>query len=557
MITHFKFFVFTSFDGISQCQSIREALNYAKPIKEAINVESRLHMDLFADHRELSSSPSTPVPPPLDVAQWKVLLIDDDEQMHQVTKLVLANFTFQGKGLDLISAYSAAEAKSILAQHKDIALALVDVVMEHDHAGLDVVKYIREELRNTKIRLVLRTGQAGQAPEDFVIQEYEIDDYKEKTELTTQKLKTLLYSMLRAYRDLTTIEVQKEGLSKVIQASANVQNTTTLKDYASSVLSQLTSLIQLDASAFYCLVKPRPDGEESRALTLAATGDYVDSYSECLFEVLPEVVSARCQFALTQQSSQSYDDAYVFHMTDESGVDSLLYINISHKLSELDKQLLEIYMHNIGLTFENLNLLVDLRETSKELVYNLANAVEARSKETGAHVQRVSLFSEKLAQLYGLPPQEVQMIKHASPLHDVGKVAIPDSILHKPGKLDAEEWATMQKHVEYGVDILSKSKRKLISVAKEIAQNHHEKWDGNGYPAQLSQFDIPISGRITALADVFDALGSIRSYKKAWSDDDIKNEVMAQRGKHFEPKLVDLLVEHWNEFIEIRESHPD
>lgn len=515
-------------------------------------------MDLFADHREPSSSPNTPVTPSsLDVALWKVLLIDDDEQMHQVTKLVLANFTFQGKGLDLISAYSAAEAKSILTQQQDIALALVDVVMEHDHAGLDVVKYIREELKNTKIRLVLRTGQAGQAPEDFVIQEYEIDDYKEKTELTTQKLKTLLYSMLRAYRDLTTIEVQKEGLSKVIKASANVQNTTTLKDYASSVLSQLTSLIQLDASAFYCLVKPRPDGEESRALTLAATGDYVDSYSECLFEVLPEVVSARCQFALNQQSSQSYDDAYVFHMTDESGVDSLLYINISSKLSELNKQLLEIYMHNIGLTFENLNLLVDLSETSKELVYNLANAVEARSKETGAHVQRVSLFSEKLAQLYGLPPQEVQMIKHASPLHDVGKVAIPDSILHKPGKLDAEEWATMQKHVEYGVDILSKSKRKLISVAKEIAQNHHEKWDGNGYPAQLSQFDIPVSGRITALADVFDALGSIRSYKKAWSDDDIKNEVIAQRGKHFEPKLVDLLVEYWDEFIAIRESYPD
>ncbi|WP_394250806.1 DUF3369 domain-containing protein [Vibrio profundi] len=514
-------------------------------------------MDLFADHREPSQTPTPPAQTNKDIAPWKVLLVDDDEQMHQVTKLVLTNFHFQGKKLEIISAYSGIEAKEILSQQPDIALALVDVVMEHDHAGLDVIKFIREELKNTKIRLVLRTGQAGQAPEDFVIQEYEIDDYKEKTELTTQKLKTLLYSMLRAYRDLTTIEVQKEGLSKVIQASANVQNTTTLKDYASSVLSQLTSLIQLDASAFYCLVKPRPDGEASRALTLAATGTYVDSYSECLFEVLPENVADRCQFALNQQKSQSFDDAYVFHMTDEAGVDSLLYINISSKLSDLDKQLLEIYMHNIGLTFENLNLLVDLRETSKELVYNLANAVEARSKETGAHVQRVSLFSERLADLYGLPSNEAQMIKHASPLHDVGKVAIPDSILHKPGKLDAEEWAIMQKHVEYGVDILSQSKRKLISVAKDIAQYHHEKWDGSGYPANLSQFEIPISGRITALADVFDALGSKRSYKQPWSDEDIRNEIVAQKGKHFEPKLVDLLIEYWDDFIKIREDHPD
>ncbi|MGF1753124.1 DUF3369 domain-containing protein [Vibrio makurazakiensis] len=514
-------------------------------------------MDLFADHREPSPSPISPTEATKEKLSWKVLLIDDDEQMHQITKLALSNFHFQGKALDIISAYSGAEAKELLVQHNDIALALVDVVMEDEHAGLDVVKYIREELKNSKIRLVLRTGQAGQAPEDLVIQEYEIDDYKEKTELTTQKLKTLLYSMLRAYRDLTTIEVQKEGLSKVIKASANVQNTTTLKDYASSVLSQLTSLIQLDASAFYCLVRPRPDGEESRALTLAATGEYVNSYSECRFNVLPEEVAERCQYVLNQQRSQSYPDAYVFHMTDDAGVDSLLYIKIISELSELDKQLLEIYMHNIGLTFENLNLLVDLRETSKELVYNLANAVEARSKETGAHVQRVSLFSEKLALLYGLPNHEVQMIKHASPLHDVGKVAIPDSILHKPGKLDADEWAIMQKHVEYGVDILSQSKRKLISVAKEIAQYHHEKWDGTGYPAQLSQVEIPICGRITALADVFDALGSKRSYKQPWSDDDIRNELIAQKGKHFEPKLVDLLITYWDEFIQIREEHPD
>ncbi|MCG6322338.1 DUF3369 domain-containing protein, partial [Vibrio alginolyticus] len=150
--------------------------------------------------------------------------------------------------LELISALSGQEARQILQQQTDIAVAFVDVVMETEHAGLELVKFIREQLKNRLIRLVLRTGQAGQAPEDIVIKEYEIDDYKEKTELTTQKLKTVLYSMLRAYRDLCLIEEQKEGLSKVIQASAYVQNTTSLQHYASAVLEQLTSLLKLEKS---------------------------------------------------------------------------------------------------------------------------------------------------------------------------------------------------------------------------------------------------------------------------------------------------------------------
>lgn len=115
-------------------------------------------------------------------------------------------------------------------------------------------------------------------------------------------------------------------------------------------------------------------------------------------------------------------------------------------------------------------------------------------------------------------------------MHDVGKVAIPDSILHKPGKLDAQEWAIMQKHVEYGVEILNRSKRRLMQVAKEIAATHHEKWDGSGYPNRLQGDDIPISGRITAIADVFDALGAKRSYKDPWTDEQIREELMAQKG---------------------------
>lgn len=514
-------------------------------------------MDLFADQREQQSPQSRVQDPCLDLSTWKVLLIDDDEQMHQITRLALAGFSFEGRKLELISAYTGIEAKQICQQQTDIALALVDVVMESEHAGLDLVKYIRDVLNNKLMRVVLRTGQAGQAPEDKVIREYEIDDYKEKTELTTQKLKTLLYSMLRAYRDLCLIEQQKDGLKKVIESSANVQNTTTLQDYAASVLEQMTSLLKLEKSALYCVVKPRPDGETSRALTIAATGEYVDVCTECLFEKLPDQVAQRCQQVLELRRSQYFGDAFILYANDEQEAESLLYVNFYKTLSELDVQLLEIYMQNIGLTFENLSLLFDFKETSKELVYSLANAVEARSRETGAHVQRVSLFCEQLALLYGLSEREANVLKHASPLHDVGKVAVPDSILHKPGKLNAEEWQIMKQHVEYGVEILSRSKRRLIVMAKEIAAYHHEKWDGTGYPNGLKGDDIPISGRIAALADVFDALGAKRSYKEPWSDDEIRREVTEQKGRHFEPELVDLLLANWDTFIEIRNSLPD
>ena len=167
------------------------------------------------------------------------------------------------------------------------------------------------------------------------------------------------------------------------------------------------------------------------------------------------------------------------------------------------------------------------------------------------------MISGRLAELYGLSATTVTLIKDAAPLHDIGKVAIPDNILHKPGKLDAEEWEIMKKHVEFGVDILSSSKRRLIVVGAEIVKSHHEKWDGTGYPHSLKGADIPVSGRIVALADVFDALGSKRSYKEAWPDSEIMQELLTQKGRHFDPELVDIMIDNWEDFIEIRNSLPD
>ena len=140
------------------------------------------------------------------VAGWKVLIVDDEPEVHQVTRLVLGGFRFESSPLEFISAFSAAEARAQMLEHPDVAVILLDVVMETEHAGLDVVRAVRDELGNRQVRIVLRTGQPGQAPEHDIISAYDINDYKEKTELTAQRLSTTIFSALRAYRDLMTIE---------------------------------------------------------------------------------------------------------------------------------------------------------------------------------------------------------------------------------------------------------------------------------------------------------------------------------------------------------------
>ena len=508
---------------------------------------------LFADEAPTESAPSGRQPQ----KPWCILLVDDDTEVHAVTRLALKEFEFQGCGLELLSAYSGSEGRAVFDSRDDIAMAIVDVVMENDHAGLDLVRYVRNTLENQRTRLVMRTGQPGQAPEDRVIREYDIDDYKEKTDLTIQKLGTLLYSKLRAYRDLCVIESQRDGLTRVLQATAQVQNAESLTVFASAVLSQLTSLLHLDHSALYCIVLPNKENGGHEGKTIAATGEFVQYSNDMQYADLPPVVSQRFAEVIEKKAAQHYDDAYVVYTPAKDGGGNVLYLNHARVLNKTDRQLLEIYTQSVAITFENINLQDDLLETQKELVYTLADAVEARSKETGAHVKRVALSCEMLARLYGLPEAQVMLLKTASPLHDIGKVAIPDAILHKAGKLDAEEWAFMQKHAQFGLEILQRSKRPLMKMGAEIALSHHERWDGTGYPNGLAGEAIPLSGRITALADVFDALGSRRSYKEPWSESRVADAIREGRGTHFEPALVDLLLNNLATFSALRLQYPD
>jgi len=204
---------------------------------------------------------------------------------------------------------------------------------------------------------------------------------------------------------------------------------------------------------------------------------------------------------------------------------------------------------------EKLN--TEVIETQKEILFTLGAVAETRSKETGMHVKRVAEYSKLLATFYGLTNDEIDTVKMASPMHDIGKIGIPDAILNKPGKYTPEEFEVMKAHAKIGFDMLKESDKPLLKASAIIAYQHQEKYDGSGYPQQLKGEDIHIYGRITAIADVFDALGSARVYKKAWKDEDIFQYFKEQSGKHFDPKLIDIFFDNIDEFLKIRDKFKD
>lgn len=220
-----------------------------------------------------------------------------------------------------------------------------------------------------------------------------------------------------------------------------------------------------------------------------------------------------------------------------------------------------------GNVIEHLQVMYDISEivhlneeimrTQKEVVMTMGAIGETRSRETGLHVKRVAEYSYLLAKLYGMEEEEAQLLKQASPMHDIGKVAIPDTVLNKPGRLTPEEFEVMKTHAQLGYEMLCHSQRPILKASAVVAYSHHEKYDGSGYPLGLAKEEIPIFGRITAIADVFDALGHDRVYKKAWEDEKIFALFKEERGRHFDPVLIDLFFEHLEEFLAIRDRLRD
>ncbi|HEY0836181.1 MAG TPA: DUF3369 domain-containing protein [Azospirillum sp.] len=487
---------------------------------------------------------------------WTVLIVDDDPEVHAITRVVLGDTVFEERALRFLSAHTAAEARAILRGRDDIAVALLDVVMETDDAGLQLVRFIREELGNHQIRIILRTGQPGQAPERKVIVAYDINDYKAKSELTAQTLFTATVAALRSYQHISTIEQSRRGLEKIVDAAAALFERRSLTSFVEGVVVQMGSLLHKARGSFLCTVRRLPDGAAGEAEVLAGSGPFEGAAGQPVGAVVPAAVEADIRTALDTRESVFRRDHCVVVFRSHSHAASVLYIHGHGPLSGLDRQLVEIFCSKVAIGFDNVFLYEQLRNAQRATVHALGKLAEFKDEVTGEHVRRIERWATLIARELrrrGDHPGIVddlfcEQIGMASMLHDVGKVGIPDAILGKPGKLDPDELRLMREHAAIGGRILREAAGLVqgpsyLGLGAEIAEGHHEKWDGTGYPHGLKGEAIPLSGRIVAVADVYDALLHRRPYKEAWDHTVVMDLIRRETGTHFDPRVVEAFLQ--------------
>lgn len=485
---------------------------------------------------------------------WKILVVDDEPEVHAVTKLALSDFTFLDKRIEFVSAYSGEEAKRMFEQHPDIAMVLLDVVMETDDAGLRVAEYIRTQIGNKFTRIILRTGQPGQAPEKDVILNYDINDYKSKTELTAQKLFTVVVATLRSYRDIMVIEENRQGLEKIITASANLFTIRSLEQFIEGILQQLTSLLGGTTDAAYltsAVAAPKPisgtGSDTDTFYVFTGKGEYHEQEGRRLQEVVSGEQLATCREALNSRSLVYGNDYLAAYCSSKFKRGSLLYLSgLPRKLTSMDKSLIELFTNNVQIAFDNVLMSKEIEDTQKEIVDRLGQAIEEHCSP-GKHVQRIIGLCELLARKHGLSEQEIELMKLAVPLHDVGRLRIPEDVLNRPGALSEQELEMVRRHAIYGYELLKGSVHPMLQTAALMAKDRHEHWDGSGMPAGIKGKAINIFCRIASIAEVLDALCSQRSYKEAWSFEKAMEYMQQESGKHFDPYLIELLMAEWDE----------
>lgn len=514
--------------------------------------------DAFPDERVLFAEESAGTPeigeaPP----RWKIVVADDDPQVHAVTQLVLANYRFENRGAEILSAFSGAEAKELLARHPDTALILLDVVMEDDDAGLAVVRYVREVLHNALVRIVLRTGQPGQAPEHHVVATYDINDYKEKTELTVSKLHTTITAALRAFRDLRALEHSRRSMERLAESAASLAQLRNLPQLGDHALRQILAFLSPapgeNRPPSGVVVAPSAQGPT----VVAALGGLAPLKGLRLQELPVPLRHALEDSLLLGPGLRFLPEGFSACHRPKDTEDHLIYLEGFPPPDELDRNLLRILASSIAVALDNTCLAEEIHETQKELIFTLGEVVETRSQDTANHVRRVGEFAYLLGRLRGMDEETATLLRDAAPMHDVGKIGIPDAILHKPARLTAEEFTVMKTHTTIGHHILQGSHRRIMRAAAVIALEHHERWDGQGYPTGVRGDAIHLFARTTCLADVFDALTHSRVYKRPWSLDATLDYIAAEAGGHFDPSLVRSFLAHREDFFAVLRAYPD
>lgn len=310
-----------------------------------------------------------------DTRKWKIAVIDDDAAVHDGTRFALSDYSLNGQGLEILSAHSAAEGRKLMAEHNDIAAVLLDVIMETDVAGLELVEYIRNELKNETVRIILRTGQPGQAPERRVIVQYDINDYKAKTELTADKLFTSLTAALRSYQQLERMVQTRRGLEIIIDAASTLYDFKSMQRLAEGVLTQLASLLNVDCAGI--LVLRDNGGIDPELSVLAGSGCYSRFIGTTSSKALDPDLRQMVEDAFQRRKNEFADHRSVIYLRTGSGREVVVLLQAERDLSETDRSLVEIFSSRLSIAFDNVILYQQLQDANTQLEDRVAQRTRA------------------------------------------------------------------------------------------------------------------------------------------------------------------------------------
>ncbi|MCK1547205.1 DUF3369 domain-containing protein [Bradyrhizobium sp. 147] len=307
--------------------------------------------------------------------KWKIAVIDDDPAVHDGTRFALSDYSLNGQSLEILSAYSAAEGRKLMAEHGDIAAVLLDVIMETDVAGLELVEFIRNEIKNETVRIILRTGQPGQAPERRVIVQYDINDYKAKTELTADKLFTSLTAALRSYQQLERMVQTRRGLEIIIDAASTLYDFKSMQRLAEGVLTQLASLLNVDCAGI--LVLRDNGGIDPELSVLAGSGCYSRFIGSTTSKALDPDLREMVEAAFQRRKNEFADHRSVIYLRTGSGREVVVLLQAERELSETDRSLVEIFSSRLSIAFDNVILYQQLQDANTQLEDRVAQRTRA------------------------------------------------------------------------------------------------------------------------------------------------------------------------------------
>ncbi|HYF85536.1 ATP-binding response regulator [Azospirillum sp.] len=439
---------------------------------------------------------------------WPILVVDDDPQVHAMTAVLLRDFDFDGRPFEVVSALSAEEAKAVLALRPDLPVALLDVVMETEDAGLRLVRHIREELGNQRMRIILRTGQPGQAPERDVIVGYDINDYKAKSELTAQRLFTTLVSALRAWRDIVTIERNRQGLERILSASASLFEMRSMRAFVEQLVEQIARLVDPGGTPSVLACRPLERGDGSRSVALVAgLGEFARSIGMPVADVLPADAAAEVEDALGSQRNLYRDDRCVLvFRTREHGV-TVFRLERAEPYTPDEHRLLELFCNRVAIGFDNVCLYEELVALNR----SLERRVEERTNELAANQKALILAKERVERAL-----ECELLARDRQRQFLGMVShefrTPLAIIDSAAQLLAMKAEQVEPEMLERLAVIRGSVQRLTGLID--AHLTDERLQGNALVLERAEVDLPDLIR-----------GVVRPFRVAYPDREFRMEL--------------------------------